>query len=79
MLRNLWHLISSLGPDDGLKTYLDLLVVDSKGLSPECQMLHLFCEATTHLVTYEFHPRFIVYCIHCYNVIVAYVFFKSAR
>lgn len=50
-LPNLWHFISSLGPNHGLKTYLDLLAVDSKRLSPECQMLHLFCEGTTHFVT----------------------------
>ncbi|XP_046442108.1 ubiquitin-protein ligase E3B-like [Daphnia pulex] len=50
-LPNLWHFISSLGPNHGLKTYLDLLSVDSKRLSPECQMLHLFCEGTTHFVT----------------------------
>lgn len=50
-LPNLWHFISSLGPNHGLKTYLDFLSIDSKRLSPECQMLHVFCEATTHFVT----------------------------
>ncbi|GFQ78587.1 ubiquitin-protein ligase E3B [Trichonephila clavata] len=51
VLPNLWKFISSLGPGNGLKAFLDHLAVTSKTCSPEFQILVLFCDCATHLIT----------------------------
>lgn len=51
VLPNLWKFISSLGPGNGLKAFLDHVAVNGKTTTPEIQMLMLFCDCTTHLIT----------------------------
>lgn len=51
VLPNLWKFISSLGPGNGLKAFLDHLAVTTKTCSPEFQILVLFCDCATHLIT----------------------------
>ncbi len=47
----LWRLIQSFGPQCGLKAFLDLLSANSKGTAPEFQMLILFCDCLSFVVT----------------------------
>lgn len=51
VLPNLWKFICSLGPGSGLKAFLDHLAITTKTCSPEFQILILFCDCATHLVT----------------------------
>ncbi|XP_023230770.1 ubiquitin-protein ligase E3B-like [Centruroides sculpturatus] len=51
VLPNLWKFICSLGPGNGLKAFLDHLAITTKTCSPEFQILILFCDCATHLVT----------------------------
>ncbi|XP_069160891.1 ubiquitin-protein ligase E3B [Procambarus clarkii] len=51
MVPQLWHILLSLGPSCGIKSYLDLLSVSTKATAPEFHLLILFCDATTHVVT----------------------------
>ncbi|PNF41016.1 hypothetical protein B7P43_G08820 [Cryptotermes secundus] len=51
ILYNLWLFLNSLGPNCGLKAFLDLLAVNTKCSAPEFQMLILFCDCMTHYVT----------------------------
>ncbi|KAG8189904.1 hypothetical protein JTE90_018685 [Oedothorax gibbosus] len=51
VLPNLWKFISSLGPGNGLKAFLDHLAVTTKTCCPEFQILVLFCDCATHLIT----------------------------
>lgn len=51
VLPHLWRLISSLGPGHGVKAFLDLLAVTTKSTGPEFQILILFCDCATHLIT----------------------------
>ncbi|UYV76096.1 UBE3B [Cordylochernes scorpioides] len=51
LLPGLWRFLCSLGPQGGLKAFLDHVGVTSKTCSPECQMLTLFCDCATHLIT----------------------------
>ncbi|XP_049776175.1 ubiquitin-protein ligase E3B isoform X1 [Schistocerca cancellata] len=51
ILFSLWQFICSLGPNCGLKSFLDLLTVNTKCNAPEFQMLILFCDCMTHYVT----------------------------
>ncbi|RXG67758.1 Ubiquitin-protein ligase E3B [Armadillidium vulgare] len=51
VLRSLWVVLLSLGPNCGLKTFLNLLSVTTKTSAPEFQFLILFFDATTHLVS----------------------------
>lgn len=51
VLPNLWKFISSLGPGNGLKAFLDHLAITTKTCSPEFQILVLFCDCATHLIT----------------------------
>lgn len=51
ILRNLWAFISSLGPHNGLKAFLDHLAIHTKTNAPEFHMLILFCECTSHLIS----------------------------
>lgn len=51
ILPNLWKFISSFGPKDGLNAFLDLLSVSPKACAFEFQLLILFCDCATHLIT----------------------------
>ncbi|XP_076363103.1 ubiquitin-protein ligase E3B [Tachypleus tridentatus] len=51
VLSNLWKFICSLGPGGGLKSFLDHLAMTSKICTPELQILILFCDCATHLIT----------------------------
>ncbi|XP_022242610.1 ubiquitin-protein ligase E3B-like isoform X2 [Limulus polyphemus] len=51
VLSNLWKFICSLGPGGGLKSFLDHLAITSKICTPELQILILFCDCATHLIT----------------------------
>jgi len=51
LLHPLWLFLNSLGPNCGLKSFLELLNVNKSGTSPEFQMLVLFCDTFNHLVT----------------------------
>ncbi|XP_064460486.1 ubiquitin-protein ligase E3B-like isoform X2 [Ornithodoros turicata] len=51
VLPHLWRLIHSLGPGHGVKAFLDLLAVTTKSTGPEFQILILFCDCATHLIT----------------------------
>ncbi|XP_018332140.1 ubiquitin-protein ligase E3B isoform X2 [Agrilus planipennis] len=50
-LYDLWLFLCSLGPNCGLKTFLDHLAVNTKCTAPEFQMLQLFSDCMTHYVT----------------------------
>jgi ubiquitin-protein ligase E3 B len=49
LLRHLWVFISSLDDRSGLITFLELITIKSK--ASEIQVLTLFCECATHLIT----------------------------
>lgn len=51
VLHDLWLLIASLGPNCGLKDFLELLKTDSTTSAPQLLMLMLFCDCMTHYVT----------------------------
>ena len=51
LLSNLWTLLQSLGPFCGQKVFIDLLAANPKATSPEFQMLILFADGMTHLLT----------------------------
>lgn len=53
VLHDLWLLIASLGPNCGLKEFLELLKLDPSGKSTQFLMLMLFCECMTHYVTLQ--------------------------
>ena len=51
LLPNLWSLLQSLGPYCGQKHFLDLLATNPKATSPEFQMMILFADCMSHLLT----------------------------
>jgi len=51
LLKPLWIFLSSLGTGFGLKSFIDLLGNNPKATAPEFQMLMLFCDTGSHLVT----------------------------
>ncbi|RWS25410.1 ubiquitin-protein ligase E3B-like protein, partial [Leptotrombidium deliense] len=51
VLPNLWKFISSFGPRSSLQAFLDHLAVNTKICAPEFQLLILFCDSATHLIT----------------------------
>ncbi len=51
LLLPLWRLLQSLGPNCGLKTFVDHLSTNSKGTAPEFQILILFCDCLSYVVT----------------------------
>ncbi|VVD04422.1 unnamed protein product, partial [Leptidea sinapis] len=51
ILYSLWRFLCTLGPSSGLKSFLDLLAVNTKSSAPEFQMLILFADCMTHYVT----------------------------
>lgn len=50
-LYDMWLLISSFGPNCGLKEFYEVLKTNPKGDNPKLLMLILFCDAITHYVT----------------------------
>lgn len=51
ILTKLWKFISSLGPHNGLKAFLEHLSICTKTSSPEFHILILFCECASHLIS----------------------------
>ncbi|CAG9759771.1 unnamed protein product [Ceutorhynchus assimilis] len=51
ILYDLWLFLCSLGPNCGMKTFLDHLAFNTKCSAPEFQMLQLFADCMTHYVT----------------------------
>ena len=51
LLRPLWLFLNSLGPTCGIKSFLELLASNRAATAPEFQMLVLFCDTCSHLVT----------------------------
>ncbi|XP_014255272.1 ubiquitin-protein ligase E3B isoform X1 [Cimex lectularius] len=51
ILYRLWKFLESLGPNCGVKSFLDSLADNMKGCSPEFNTVILFCECMTHYVT----------------------------
>lgn len=52
LLHDLFILVTTLGPNCGLKSFLELLSVPSSVNSPPVLLLLLFCDLMTHYVTY---------------------------
>ncbi|KAH8384380.1 hypothetical protein KR200_000365 [Drosophila serrata] len=51
VLYDIWLLITSLGPNCGMKEYLELLKCETSLQKPQTAMLMLFCDCMTHYVT----------------------------
>ena len=51
ILHNLWLFIRSLGTQNGLKAFLDHLAIHTKSSAPEFNILTLFCECASHLIS----------------------------
>ncbi|CAH1185168.1 unnamed protein product [Phyllotreta striolata] len=51
VLYDLWLFICSLGPNCGIKPFLDHLAINTKFSAPEFQMLQLFADCMSHYVT----------------------------
>lgn len=51
ILYNLWQFFGLLGPNYGMKAFLELLTVNTNCMAPEFLMLNLFCDCMTHYVT----------------------------
>ncbi|BFF99140.1 ubiquitin-protein ligase E3B [Drosophila madeirensis] len=51
VLYDIWLLLTSLGPNCGMKEYLDLLKSETSLQKPQTAMLMLFCDCMTHYVT----------------------------
>nr|XP_018915602.1 PREDICTED: ubiquitin-protein ligase E3B [Bemisia tabaci] len=51
VLHLMWKFLVSLGPNCGLKNFLELLAMNSKCTAPEFGFLILFCECMSHYVT----------------------------
>lgn len=51
ILYSLWQFLCTLGPNCGLKSFLELLAANNKTTLPEFQMLILFSDCMTHYVT----------------------------
>ncbi|EDW19516.2 LOW QUALITY PROTEIN: uncharacterized protein Dmoj_GI13828 [Drosophila mojavensis] len=51
VLYDIWLLLTSLGPNCGMKEYLDLLRCETSTQKPQIAMLMLFCDCMTHYVT----------------------------
>ena len=53
LLPRLWHLITDLGPQCGLKSFTDLLVMSPSDTShPLFALLQLACDTAVHIITY---------------------------
>ena len=51
ILKNLWIFITSLGPQNGMKAFLDHLALQTKSNGPEFHILMLFCECSSHIIS----------------------------
>lgn len=51
VLYDIWLLITSLGPNCGMKEYLELFKSEANLQKPQTAMLMLFCDCMTHYVT----------------------------
>lgn len=51
LVHSLWRFISSLDEADGLYSFLDFLALNPKSETSELQILILFCNSATHLIT----------------------------
>lgn len=51
ILPHLWRFITLIGPHNPARAYLDYLSMHSKSCAPEFQILIIFCECATHLIT----------------------------
>lgn len=51
ILPHLWQFITLIGPHNPCRAYLDYLNLHSKSCAPEFQILTIFCECATHLIT----------------------------
>ncbi|XP_068149588.1 ubiquitin-protein ligase E3B isoform X2 [Drosophila tropicalis] len=51
VLYDIWLLLTSLGPNCGMKEYLELLKCEVGQQKPQTAMLMLFCDCMTHYVT----------------------------
>lgn len=51
VLYDIWLLLTSLGPNCGMKEYLELLRCETSLQKPQTAMLMLFCDCMTHYVT----------------------------
>ena len=51
LIQNLWTFIASLDETDGLHSFLEYIVLNPKSAGKEVQILILFCNCVSHLVT----------------------------
>lgn len=51
ILPHLWRFITLIGPHNPCRAFLDYLSLHSKSCAPEFQILIIFCECATHLIT----------------------------
>lgn len=51
ILPHLWRYITLIGPSNPCRAFLDYLSLHSKSCAPEFQILIIFCECATHLIT----------------------------
>uniref|UniRef100_A0A182Y2X1 Ubiquitin-protein ligase E3B n=1 Tax=Anopheles stephensi TaxID=30069 RepID=A0A182Y2X1_ANOST len=51
VLHDLWLLLGSIGPNCGLKGFIELLQVSQTNYAPPLLLLSLFCDCMTHYVT----------------------------
>lgn len=51
LIHDLWLLLASVGPNCGMKGFLELLQLGSNSYAPPLLMLLLFCDCMTHYVT----------------------------
>lgn len=51
LLPKLWKFISTLGVDNGLKTYLELLALNPTATFPEFAILTLFCDGASCIIS----------------------------
>uniref|UniRef100_A0A0P4WEM7 Ubiquitin-protein ligase E3B n=1 Tax=Scylla olivacea TaxID=85551 RepID=A0A0P4WEM7_SCYOL len=77
MVSQLWQVFQSLGPNCGLKSFLDLLSASTKATAPEFHMLMLFCDATTLLVTVlddlEMYEQQKPFSLHDYAIMASFL------
>jgi len=77
LLKPLWLFLNSLGPNCGLKSFLDLLNTNRSATCPEFQMLTLFCDTFGHLVTIlddsEFYERGDPFALHEYALLGQFI------
>ena len=77
LLKPLWLFLNSLGQNCGLKAFLELLSLNRTADCPEFQMLTLFCDTFSHLVTLlddsEFYESGEPFALHEYAALGRFV------